>query len=149
MDKEEHLHGRVVMNIFRCSNLLERVGRKLVAKVGLTSVHQWFILAALSAEDLSLKQLGKNTHVTKQNMTGMIERLKHNEYVTTYEAQEDRRITLVRLTEKGKQALAQLDGMGYQSNQESLNCLRLEELNSFNGCLLKLIENMDDDNSCP
>lgn len=149
MDNDEHLHGRVVMNIFRCSNLLERVGRKLVTKVGLTSVHQWFILAALSNEDLSLKQLGKNTHVTKQNMTGMIERLKQSQYVTTYEAQEDRRITLVRLTDKGKHALAQLDGMGSSSNQESLNCLRLEELSSFNGCLLKLIENLDDDNSCP
>ncbi|WP_239613756.1 MarR family winged helix-turn-helix transcriptional regulator [Cohnella mopanensis] len=133
------------MNIFRCSNLLERIGRKHVAKVGLTSVHQWFILSTLSNGDLSLKQLGKNTHVTKQNMTGMIERLKQSQYVTTYEAQEDRRITLVQLTDKGKQALAELDQLGTLTDLASLECMRFDELASLNGCLLKLIENMNDE----
>ncbi|QMV44191.1 MarR family winged helix-turn-helix transcriptional regulator [Cohnella cholangitidis] len=133
------------MNIFRCSNLLERIGRKLVSQVGLTSVHQWFILSSLSEGDLSLKQLGTNTHVTKQNMTGMIERLKQNDYVTTYEAQEDRRITLVRLTDKGKQALVHLESCGSLSGQTSMDRLRLEELTSFNRCLQQLIENMNDE----
>lgn len=92
-----------------------------------------------------MKQLGTNTHVTKQNMTGMIERLKQNDYVTTYEAQEDRRITLVRLTEKGKQALVRLESCGSLSGQASMDRLRLEELTSFNRCLQQLIENMNDE----
>jgi DNA-binding MarR family transcriptional regulator len=143
LDNQDHLHGNIVVNIFRCSNLLERIGRKLVSEVGLTSVHQWFILSALSTGDLSLKQLGKNTLVTKQNMTGMIERLKQGQYVTTYEAQSDRRITLVSLTDKGIQALHHLDHCSIANNEASFEHIKLDELSSFNQCLKQLIDNMD------
>ncbi|WP_158602188.1 MarR family winged helix-turn-helix transcriptional regulator [Cohnella endophytica] len=145
MDNDGQLHGSIVVNLFRCSNLLERIGRKLVSEVGLSSVHQWFILSALADGDLSLKQLGKNTLVTKQNMTGMIERLKQGNFVVTYEARDDRRITLVKLTDQGRAALAHLDRFGNLSNRSSFDRLRLEELASFNRCLLQLIENMNDE----
>lgn len=143
MNNDDQLQGSIVVNLFRCSNLLERIGRKLVTEVGLTSVHQWFILSALANGDLSLKQLGKNTLVTKQNMTGMIERLKLNEFVTTYEAPEDRRITLVKLADKGKVALAHLDQFGNLSHRTLFERLKLDELIPFNGCLLQLIDNMN------
>ncbi|RED61723.1 MarR family winged helix-turn-helix transcriptional regulator [Cohnella lupini] len=145
MDNQDHLHGSIVVNIFRCSNLLERLGRKLASEVGLTSVHQWFILSALSNGDLSLKQLGKNTLVTKQNMTGMIERLKQGQFVSTYEAHDDRRITLVSLTDKGRSALQHLDRFGITNNEASFEHIKLDELSSFNRCLQQLIENMNDE----
>jgi DNA-binding MarR family transcriptional regulator len=145
LDNQDHLHGSIVVNIFRCSNLLERLGRKLASEVGLTSVHQWFILSALSNGDLSLKQLGKNTLVTKQNMTGMIERLKQGRFVSTYEAQDDRRITLVSLTDKGRSALQHLDRFGITNNEASFEHIKLDELSSFNRCLQQLIENMNDE----
>ncbi|MFC5403988.1 MarR family winged helix-turn-helix transcriptional regulator [Cohnella soli] len=145
MNNDGQLHESVVVNLFRCSNLLERIGRKLVSEVGLTSVHQWFILSALSGGDLSLKQLGQNTHVTKQNMTGMVERLKTGGFVTTYEDADDKRSTLVRLTELGELTLAKLERFGKLSDRACVDRLRLEELASFNGCLLKLIDNMNDE----
>jgi DNA-binding MarR family transcriptional regulator len=145
LDNQDQLQGSIVVNIFRCSNLLERIGRKLVSEVGLTSVHQWFILYSLATSgDLSLKQLGNNTLVTKQNMTGMIERLRQGNYVTTYEAAEDRRVTLVSLTDKGKQALNHLDSFGVTNNEALFEQLHLEELSSFNHCLKQLIKNMND-----
>jgi DNA-binding MarR family transcriptional regulator len=144
LDNQDHLQGSIVVNIFRCSNLLERIGRKLVSEVGLTSVHQWFILSALSeGGDLSLKQLGNNTLVTKQNMTGMIERMKQGDYVSTYEAQDDRRVTMVSLTIKGRQALEHLDRFGITNNEASFEHLQLEELSSFNRCLQQVINNMN------
>jgi DNA-binding MarR family transcriptional regulator len=146
LDNQDHLHDSIVVNIFRCSNLLERIGRKLVSEVGLTSVHQWFILSSLaSSGDLSLKKLGNNTLVTKQNMTGMIERLKQGRFVTTYEAPEDRRVTLVALTDKGRKALEHLDSFGTKNNETSFEHLHLEELTSFNRCLQQLIKNMNED----
>lgn len=144
MNQDEQLHGKIVVNLFRCSNLLERIGRKLVAEAGLTSVHQWFILSALSDGDLSLKQLGQNAHVTKQNMTGMIERLKQGELVATYEDREDRRITVVRLTDKGKRVLARLDSFDAFGQATNLKHLCAEDLASLNRCLQRLIDNMND-----
>jgi len=143
-DKGDQLHGNIVVNIFRCSNLLERIGRKLVCEVGLTSVHQWFILSSLAEGDLSLKQLGLNTQVTKQNMTGMIDRLKQNRYVTTYEAPDDRRVTLVRLTDKGREALERLERFDIFGTETNFKHLCADDLSSFNRCLLQLIRNMND-----
>ncbi|WP_204604474.1 MarR family winged helix-turn-helix transcriptional regulator [Cohnella boryungensis] len=144
MDKDHPLHGHIVINLFRCSNLLERIGRKLAAEAGLTSVHQWFILSALEAGDLSLKQLGQNTQVTKQNMTGMIERLKQGQFVATYEACGDKRMTLVRLTDKGREALARLERFEALSCATKVNRLCAEDLESFNRCLQQLVDNMND-----
>jgi len=144
LNPDEQLHGKIVVNLFRCSNLLERIGRKLVAEVGLTSVHQWFILSALTDGDLSLKQLGQNAHVTKQNMTGMIERLKQGELVTTYEDRADRRVTLVRLTDKGRQTLARLDSFDAFGQETYLRLLCSEDLSSLNRCLQRVIDNMND-----
>jgi len=144
LNKDEQLHGKIVVNLFRCSNLLERIGRKLVAEAGLTSVHQWFILSALSDGDLSLKQLRQNAHVTKQNMTGMIERLKQGELVSTYEDPEDRRVTMVRLTDSGRQVLTRLDSFDAFGQETNLKHLCTEDLSSFNRCLQRLIDNMND-----
>ncbi|MFB9277839.1 MarR family winged helix-turn-helix transcriptional regulator [Cohnella cellulosilytica] len=144
MKQDEQLHGNIVVNLFRCSNLLERLGRKLAAEAGLTSVHQWFILSALADGELSLKQLGLNAHVTKQNMTGMIERLKQGGLVATCEDPEDRRVTRVRLTDKGRQVLARLDSFDAFGQATTLKHLCTEDLSSLNRCLQRLIDHMND-----
>ncbi|MFC4599244.1 MarR family winged helix-turn-helix transcriptional regulator [Cohnella hongkongensis] len=144
MKSDEQLHGKIVVNLFRCSNLLERIGRKLIADAGLTSVHQWCILSSLSDGDLSLKQLGQNAHVTKQNMTGMIERLKQGELVETYADREDRRVTLVRLTEKGRQVLNRLDSFDAFGQETNLRHLCAEDLSSLNRCLQRILDHMND-----
>lgn len=146
MTKKTNPRGNIVVNIFRASTLLERVGRRLSSQAGLTSLHQWFILAALSSSgDLSLKELGNNTLVTKQNMTGMVDRLKQNGLVTTYEASNDRRVTLVHITEKGKQALLNADDLGNQSNERSFKDFTEQEIEAFNHYLEQLITNLKDE----
>ncbi|QYR20192.1 MarR family transcriptional regulator [Paenibacillus sp. sptzw28] len=143
MNKKNDPRGSIVVNIFRANILLERVGHSLSSQAGLTSLHQWFILAALSRSgDLSFKELRNNMLVTKQNMTGMIDRLRQNGLVTTLEAPEDRRVTLARITEKGKQALLDANEYGNESNESSFHSFTKQEIEAFNSYLERLITNL-------
>jgi len=144
LNPNEHLPGKIVANIFRCSNLLERLGRGRLSEAGLTSVHQWMILSSLSEGELSLKRLGLNANVTKQNMTGMVDRLKQCGLVSTFADPDDRRITLVRLTDDGKRTLEKLNSFETFCKDTNFKRLSDEDLACLNRCLLQMIDNMND-----
>ncbi|MFH5181389.1 MarR family winged helix-turn-helix transcriptional regulator [Paenibacillus sp. TAB 01] len=75
-----------VMNLFRASTLLSRIGGRLAQQVGLASAQQWTLLAAIAEkEGISLKELRRNILVTKQNISSMMDRLRQAGYVRTYE----------------------------------------------------------------
>jgi len=144
LSKDKVLPGQIVTNLFRCSNLLERISRGRLTEAGLTSVHQWMILSALSEGDLSLKKLIQNANVTKQNMTGMVERLKLCGLVTTFEDPADRRVTLVRLSPEGARTLGKLNSFEAYCKDTNFKQLGEEDLRSLNRCLLQMIDNMKD-----
>jgi DNA-binding MarR family transcriptional regulator len=143
LDKKTDILGSLVLDIFRASNLLERVGRNIASGVGLSSTHQWFILGALAREgELPIKEIRNNTLVTKQNMTGMIERLEQGGYVTKYEDPADRRVTYVKITSKGIQALNDLHVASVRSNEETFRNMNSEELAELKTYFNRLIENL-------
>ncbi|WGD91943.1 MarR family winged helix-turn-helix transcriptional regulator [Bacillus subtilis] len=145
MLKKDDPSEEVIINAFRTSTLLERISRNLVSKAGLTSLHQRVILEnLLNSGDLSLKDLVEKTSVTKQNMTGMVDRLRQNGFVTTFDSPQDRRITLVRITNKGKQALSDANDLSTQSNKVAFKSFGQEDIIAFNHYLELMISNLID-----
>lgn len=139
--KNERLE--IIDNVFRANVLLERTGHNLSSQAGLTSLHQWFILIALErVGDQSFKELGNNMLVTKQNMTGMVQRLKQNGFVTTYESPQDRRVTKVSITEEGKEVLANVNEYSVDKMERSFEGFSSQELASFGNYLERMIKNM-------
>jgi DNA-binding MarR family transcriptional regulator len=135
---------QVVLNIFRASNLLGRVGGKMAAQGGLASAQQWLLLGEIERrEGISLKELRQSTLVTKQNITGMVERLRQGGYITTYNDPNDRRVTRVRLTEEGRIVLQMLRPISQASNGETFGTLKPEELNQLASLLERVIERLE------
>ena len=144
MDKMDELRAGIVLDLFRASNLLERVGRKLAAEAGLSTVQQWLLLGTISVEgELSLKDLREHTQVTKQNITGMVERLKQGGYIHTYEDSADRRITRVKLTDKGEKVLDIIEPMTNVSNEKSFVGFNREELENLSAYLRRLVNDLN------
>ncbi|MDP4108027.1 MAG: MarR family transcriptional regulator, partial [Bacillota bacterium] len=78
----ENLKTNITLDFFRVSNLLSRYGAKMVADVGLNSIQQWVILRTIIEKgEISIGELKEETLVTKQNMTGMINRLQQSNLV--------------------------------------------------------------------
>ena len=70
------------MDIIHVANLLERLGGKYAQEANLSSVQQYMILATLDLEpNLSMGDLRKNTLVTKQAITGVVNRLKEGGFL--------------------------------------------------------------------
>ncbi|MBU8589275.1 MarR family winged helix-turn-helix transcriptional regulator [Priestia megaterium] len=144
MKNKDDFQVNTVLNIFRASNLLSRIGGKLTVKVGLTSVQQWILLGAISKQEgLSLKELREDTLVTKQNISSMVDRLRQAGYVTTYEDLSDRRITRVKLTEQGKLILEALKPLTNVSNDRTFEVFEPEELVLFASLIERLVTHLN------
>lgn len=107
---DSSLDARIVVGVFRAAGLLAKAGNRLAGALGLTQ-QQWVLLAALDrggAEGVPLSVLGRNLLVTKANITGMVDRLERDGYVTREAHPSDRRVTRARLTPKGKRFLAEI-----------------------------------------
>jgi DNA-binding MarR family transcriptional regulator len=78
MDAEvcmEEVKTNITLDIFRLSNLLSKFGAKMVSEVGLNSIQQWVILRTIiNRGEISIGELKEEMLVTKQNMTGMMNR---------------------------------------------------------------------------
>lgn len=137
----DQLQREIVLNVYRSSNLLDRVGRGLVNEVGLCSVQQWLILGVLYRQgELSLKDLTNNLLVTKQNITGMVQRLKQGGYLSAWEDAEDRRITRVGLTDLGRQVFEELFHSSRASNEDTFSSFSTEEVERLSELMAKLVD---------
>lgn len=104
MDQNGELDEKMILSAFKVANLLYQEGNRLASRFGLTQ-QQWVLLAAISKggrDGTPLSQLGRNLLVTKSNITGMVDRLARDGYVTRENDPSDRRVFRARLTPKGR-----------------------------------------------
>ncbi|MDF2680126.1 MAG: hypothetical protein K0R47_1316 [Brevibacillus sp.] len=119
----------IILNMLRLSALINRMGLKLVEGTGLSSVQQWQLLGIISRnEGITLSKLSEETLVTKQNMTGLIERMGKGGWVTTWSDPTDKRLTRVRITKKGKETLEMMQPRTKESNEVTFQAFREDEL---------------------
>lgn len=135
----------IVLNIIRTATLLDRKGSQYAKQAGLYSLQQYKVLAILSLDDhLTMGEIRDNTLVTKQAVTGLIERLKRNELIETSSDKKDRRITRITLTSKGNEVLKAAQPHRIQGNREAFSVLSDEEVNQLSTILDKLIHHIKD-----
>lgn len=138
-DKDTRL-ADIVMDIIRVSNMLERLGGKYVHEAELNSVQQYMILALLDSKpNLSMGDLHQNTLVTKQAITGVVDRLKKGGYLEVYKDSKDRRIIRLLLTEKGENAIQTTRPKRIPGNRDTFSILSDKEIFQLSGILSKLI----------
>src|SRR5699024_11437897 len=101
------------------------------------------ILSMLSFTDgLSMSELRENTLVTKQAVTGIVERLKKGGYIDSDKDPKDRRITRVHLISKGKNALRTIRPKRINGNREAFSILSEKEISQLSTIVPKLISHL-------
>lgn len=130
---------KVILSVLRLSALIQRLGIKLVDGTGLSSVQQWQLLGIISRnEGITLRRLSEEALVTKQNMTGLIERMRKGGWIATWCDPADKRLTRVRITEKGKKTLEMMQPRTQKSNEETFQAFREDELERLDEMLERL-----------
>lgn len=142
----ENLKTSITLDFMRISNLLSRYGAKMVSDVGLTSIQQWVILRTIIQKgDISIGELKEEMLVTKQNMTGMINRLQQSNLVTLYQDPEDKRRTRVKITEEGLRVYEQLSSLRNDFNAQTYHIYNDQEIIVLSDLLSRLVEHLKED----
>jgi DNA-binding MarR family transcriptional regulator len=149
MDTEvcmEEVKTNITLDIFRISNLLSRYGAKMVSKVGLTSIQQWVILRTIiNRGEISIGELKEEMLVTKQNMTGMINRLQQSNLVTLFQDPDDKRRTRVKITEEGIHVYEQLKSLRNEFNAQTYHIYNDQEIMVLSELLGRFVEHLKEE----
>lgn len=128
------LRAGILQMFIKINNLIIKHGNseRLAGKHGL-SQQQWTLLSVLhrNGNGMTMTELGKNLLVTKANMTGMIDRLERDNFVSRHPDQHDRRVTKVMLTEKGLDFMSKITEPRDEFTAEMMSDFTAEERKAF------------------
>jgi DNA-binding MarR family transcriptional regulator len=101
---------RLWLRLLSVSKLISHeIRRRLRHEFGAT-LPQFDLMAQLYRENdgLKLGELSKRTMVTNGNITGLVERLEEDGFLIRERPSDDRRVTVARLTAKGRNTFARM-----------------------------------------
>lgn len=79
-----------------------RLTKGMAAKYGLTGPQLTVVKMIESLGDMSLSELSERIHAQNSTVTGIIDRMEREGLVVRARSTKDRRIVIIRLTDKGK-----------------------------------------------
>lgn len=119
----------------------ESFGRRLESK-GITRI-QWIALYYLGLDsNISQKDLALKMSVKDSSIARLLDRMERDNLVRREKSIEDRRITNVFLTDKGKDMREELLPEGEKFSNLLLNGISEEELQIFDDVLCKMVKNV-------
>lgn len=110
---------------------------------------QFDVLAQLSREvdGTPITELSRRLLVTAGNTTGLIDRLERDGFVERKADARDRRITRVRLTEKGQRVASDVLPMHASDMEQWFSSLNRKEIEQLRKLLDKLVRGLEDENA--
>ena len=102
----DEINNRLFFRFFQAANTLHTKGTQALEGLGVTT-QQWSVLGALSRpqaqQGMSVGDLSKYLLVSRQNLTGVLDRLERDGFVERATDEADRRARKVRLTAAGEE----------------------------------------------
>jgi DNA-binding MarR family transcriptional regulator len=130
---------RTWLRLLSCETVIEQQLRSLFRNNFSITLPQFDVLSELerAGTPMTMSELSRKLMVSNGNVTGVIDRLEKNGYVTRTRADHDRRIQFIGLTDKG---LREFDAMA-NSHETWLDGLfaelSLNDMNDLQDLLLK------------
>lgn len=132
------LNLKTLIALSRTTNNVHRQEYKTIKEGGLT-VSQFSVLEVLYHKgDLKIQDIIEKTLSTGGNMTVVIENLVKDGLVIRYKDEEDKRVNLISITEKGKSIIEDIFPKHIENINEIFSTLTGEEKQSLIGLLKKL-----------
>ena len=142
MDNEfENSVKKIVWALRRIVSLIYLDSRKMIKRFGITGPQSLVMKPLFHAtESYSSASLSRILNMTPANMTGIIDRLEEKELVKRTRTKEDRRKTLIVLTEKGKELSERLSDPIEEKLMNGLKDLQPTEIFGIYSALNHIID---------
>lgn len=110
--------GDMIKRIVRNFQLFER---DQIKSLGFTSSQCYCLIELLEHDEMTMQDLSNSMRLNTSTMTRIVDKLVRDQYLQRNRSKEDRRIVVVRLTEKGLESatLAKKTILAYYSNVTS------------------------------
>ena len=105
-----------------------RLTKGMARQFGLTGPQLTVIKLLEQLGDLSLSSLSERIKAQNSTVTGIIDRMEREELVKRERSERDRRMVLIRLTEKGRALASSIDVEPMNMFREALNALPPQDI---------------------
>lgn len=129
---------RTIYLLSRLHYMLRQKIDRLLADTGITAVHYTIMSMLKSRNTLSSAEIARRYYVTPQSMNEIISSLERQGLVSRMPSTENRRILLVRLTERGSDLLARCDAIADEVEGELTSVLDPDRRAAFRDMLQEI-----------
>lgn len=120
--------------------ITEAFGQRLQGS-GITRI-QWIALYYIhDHEKISQRQLAQLMSITDSSAGRLLDRLQRDGHVKRIASETDRRVTLVELTEEGRETIEELLPLGIEFQYKLMDGIDEQELEIFQNVLEKMVRN--------
>ena len=138
--------------IKKINDSLQKKADKSMEEMDLTFSQHHVLVYLIHCENskTSLKSVEKKFKVSQATMAGIVKRLEEKGMLDSYTLENDKRIKMIRLTEKGKNVCAKSKEMMIKSEKKIKSLYSEEEMNNFINYLDRLYKllNKENDRLC-
>jgi len=133
-----NLNLKVLIGLSRTTQMVHKRSANIFSKGGLTTA-QFAVLEALYHKgDLSINEIIQSILSTPGNMTVVINNLKKEQLAYSYTNPEDKRSSVISITEKGKKKIEEIFPDHLKDLEECFKVLSIEEKQLLISLLKKL-----------
>jgi DNA-binding MarR family transcriptional regulator len=138
-DSEQALIGfsspqeEALLNLMRTADCLHRALQHRLKPSGLTAT-QYNVLRILRGaqpDGLTCSSIGRRMITPEPDITRLLARLKAQKFLTQQRDKQDRRVVWTRISARGLEVLADLDGIVERAPRELLNALTRDEIQTW------------------
>lgn len=137
-DQEKEDVDRIVEAIVYLYTESRRATKEVARQHGLTGPQVTAIKLLEGFGDLSLSALSQRMSARNSTITGLVDRMEQAGLVERTRSTEDRRVVLIRLTERGRELAASIPVTSMQIFAAALQSLSAQERRQLRGILRKL-----------
>jgi DNA-binding MarR family transcriptional regulator len=132
----------------RTADAVSRYVENELGEWGMTTAQYGVLLHLSRGEPLSLTDLSARVFRSNSTLTSLIDRMERDDLVARAAHANDRRVTTVELTTRGRETLAEIRAHHRPFLANMMSCLTIEELRHLTDLLGK-IERKIDPGECP
>lgn len=138
---------RVWLRLLSCSTIIEKRLRRRFVELHDTTLPRFDVMAALERrpDGLTLGELSRTLLVSNGNVTALVRQLERQGFVSSRFDPDDRRSSIVALTDIGRVHFAGLAEAHHEWIREMFKDVGVEELQSLYGVLATLKSSIDSD----
>ena len=126
------LDDQICFSLYATGLALNKVYRKLLARLGLTYPQYLVMMVLWERDDVSVSEIGERLHLDSATLTPLLKRLETQALLTRARATEDERQVIIRLTTPGrnlKMQAGEIPGAVFSAtacSAEELTCIKTQ-----------------------